>query len=128
MFNFNLLISAILLVCIDFIYLKSMKGYFEKQIIDIQGSPLKINFLGAIICYIFLIMGLNYFIIEPKKTPQDGFLLGLVIYGVVETTNLALFTKWAYLTFIMDTLWGGILFGSTTYIVNSLRRFNFTKM
>jgi len=128
MFNFNLLISAILLVCIDFIYLKSMKGYFEKQIIDIQGSPLKINFLGAIICYIFLIMGLNYFIIEPKKTAQDGFLLGLVIYGVVETTNLALFTKWAYLTFIMDTLWGGILFGSTTYIVNSLRRFNFTKM
>jgi uncharacterized membrane protein len=95
-----------------------MKGYFEKQIQDVQGSPLKINYMGAALCYVFLIIGINYFIIKPKKSVQDAFLLGLVIYGVYETTNYAIFKKWSLLTVFIDTLWGGILFALTTYIVN----------
>ena len=82
---------------------------------------MKINFLGAALCYIFLVTGLNYFIIKPKKSVYDAFLLGLVIYGVYETTNYALFKNWSILTVIMDTLWGGLLFALTTYIVNTLR-------
>jgi uncharacterized membrane protein len=121
MFNFLMLLSAIILVFIDFIYLNAIKGYFEKQIKDVQGSPLEIKFLGVALCYIFIIVGLNYFIIKPKRSVSDAFLLGIVIYGVYETTNYALFKKWSIITLIMDTLWGGILFASTTYIVNLLR-------
>ncbi len=121
MFDFTLLISAIVFITIDSFYLNSMKGYFEKQIQDVQGSPLKINYMGAALCYLFLIIGLNYFIIKPKKSVQDAFLLGLVIYGVYETTNYALFKKWSLLTVFIDTLWGGILFALTTYIVSIIR-------
>ncbi len=121
MFNFLMLISAILFVVIDLIYLNFMKSYFAKQVQLVQGSPLKLNILGAAICYIFLIIGLNYFIIKPKKSVSDAFLLGLVIYGVYETTNYALLSKWSILTVIMDTLWGGILFAITTYLVNLFR-------
>jgi uncharacterized membrane protein len=121
MFNFTLLISAILFILIDSVYLNLLKGYFEKQVLKVQGSPLKMNFLGAVLCYIFLIVGLNYFIIKPKKSIQDAFLLGIVIYGVFETTNYALFKNWSILSVIIDTLWGGILFASTTYIINMLR-------
>jgi uncharacterized membrane protein len=88
----------------------------------VQGSNIQMNFLGAALCYIFLIAGLNYFIIKPHKSPTDAFLLGLVIYGVYETTNYALFKNWSILTVFIDTLWGGILFALTTYIVNSLRK------
>jgi uncharacterized membrane protein len=116
-----MLISAILFVTIDFIYLKLMKGYFEKQIQKVQGSPIKINYLGAALCYIFLIIGLNYFIIKPKKSVNEAFLLGIIIYGVYETTNYAIFKEWSVLTVFADTLWGGILFASTTYIINLLR-------
>jgi uncharacterized membrane protein len=116
-----MLISAILFVVIDLIYLNFMKSYFAKQVQLVQGSPLKLNILGAAICYIFLIIGLNYFIIKPKKSVSDAFLLGLVIYGVYETTNYALLSKWSILTVIMDTLWGGILFAITTYLVNLFR-------
>jgi uncharacterized membrane protein len=49
---------------------------------------------------------------------QDAFLLGLVIYGVSETTNWALFDKWSLITVIIDTLWGATLFGLTTFIVH----------
>jgi len=121
MFNFKLLISAIVFISLDSIYLNLMKDYFDKQVEKVQGSKIKMNFLGAALCYVFLIAGLNYFIIKPKKSIQDAFLLGLVIYGVYETTNYALFKKWSLLTVLIDTLWGGILFALTTYIVSIIR-------
>ena len=121
MFNYWMLISAILFIFIDSVYLQLIRPYFEKQIQDVQGSAVKVNFLGVALCYIFLIIGINYFIIKPRKSVTDAFLLGIVIYGVYETTNYALFKKWSLLTVFMDTLWGGILFALTTYIVNMLR-------
>lgn len=122
MFNYNLLISAIIFISIDFFYLNFMKKYFNKQIQDIQGTPIKMNFFAALICYLFLITGLNYFIIEPKRSVSDAFLFGIIIYGVFETTNWALFTKWSPLTVIMDTLWGGILFALTAKIIKMIRK------
>ena len=121
MFDFAFLLSAIIFVTLDYFYLGLMRGYFENQVKNVQGIPLKMNLLGAIICYIFLIVGLNYFIIKPNKSIQDAFLLGLVIYAVFETTNLALFQKWSWMTVILDTLWGGILFALTTFLVSKIK-------
>ena len=121
MFNYTLLISAIILVCIDFTYLSFFKNMFGKQVQDIQGSKIKMNFLAIVICYIFLISGLNYFIIRPKRSVNDAFLFGLIIYGIYETTNWAIFTKWSIFSVIIDTLWGGILFALTTFIVRLIK-------
>jgi uncharacterized membrane protein len=122
MFDFLMLISAIIFVSIDSIYLNIIKNFFQKQIERVQGSATKINFLGAALCYLFLVIGLNYFIIKPRKSISEAFLLGLIIYGVFETTNYALFKNWSIITVIIDTLWGGILFAVTTYLVNILRK------
>jgi uncharacterized membrane protein len=121
MFNFYFLIAAILFVVIDSIYLNLIKSYFMNQIQKVQGSPIKINFPAVLLCYSFLVIGLNYFIIKPKRSPGDAFLFGVVVYGVYETTNLALLKNWSWLTVFMDTLWGGILFGIVTWIVNLIR-------
>jgi len=121
MYNPLFIVSAIVLVVLDSIYLNLIKEHFSALIKNIQGSPLVVNYVGAAICYIFLITGLNYFIIKPNRSIQDAFLLGLVIYGVYETTNYALFKGWTLFTVIIDTLWGGILFALTTYIVRLLR-------
>ena len=117
-----MLLSAIVLITVDSVYLNLIKKYFQKQIQIVQKSSVEINYLGAAICYIFLVTGINYFIIKPHKSISDAFLLGLVIYGVYESTNYALFRDWSILTVIMDTLWGGTLFAITTYIVNLLRK------
>uniref|UniRef100_A0A6C0KPR3 DUF2177 family protein n=1 Tax=viral metagenome TaxID=1070528 RepID=A0A6C0KPR3_9ZZZZ len=121
MFDFTFLISAVVFVVLDYIYLGVMKNYFLKQVQLVQGSPLKINLLASIICYIFLITGINYFIIKPNRSIQDAFLLGLVIYAVYETTNLALFKNWSWLTVIIDSLWGGTLFALTAFIVHKIK-------
>lgn len=121
MFNFFMLLSAIILILIDFVYLHAIKNYFLNQIKQVQCSEPKINYLGVALCYIFLIAGINYFIIKPRRSINDAFLLGIVIYGVYETTNYALLKNWSIVTVIIDTLWGGMLFAATTYIINLLR-------
>jgi len=122
MFNFLTFLSAIIFVVIDFFYLNIIKEYFKNQIETVQNTPIKINILGTLLCYIFLIFGLNYFIIQPKRSVYDAFFLGILIYGVYETTNYALFTKWSFLTVVMDTLWGGTLFAITTFIISQIRK------
>ena len=115
---FLVIASAIILVMVDFVYLNLIKSYFYKQIYLVQGENPKINMLGLVLCYIFLVFGLNYFILlNNKKSVLDAFLLGIIIYGVYETTNYSLLKNWKFLTVIMDTLWGGILFAMTTFIV-----------
>jgi uncharacterized membrane protein len=92
-----------------------MSSVFRSQVFDVQRSPLRINIVGAILCYVFLIFGLNYFILQKRRSVFDAFLLGIVIYGVYETTSLALLRNWRLSTVVIDTLWGGILFALTTY-------------
>lgn len=111
------LLSAIILVILDGIYLNLTKGYFNRQIKAIQQKDIQINFISMAITYILLIFGLNYFIIQKHKSIQDAALLGLIIYGVFELTNLALFKDWSILTVIIDTTWGTLLFALTTAIV-----------
>ena len=111
----NIIVSGILLLCIDSVYLSLIKDFFNKQIADVQRSPLKINIYGAILSYLFLIVGINYFIIQHNKSVFDAFMLGLVIYGVYEGTTYALLKDWRINTVILDTLWGGILFALVTY-------------
>ena len=53
---------------------------------------------AAILCYIFLVGGLYYFVIKDRKPVFDAFILGLVIYMVYETTNKAILTNWKWET------------------------------
>ena len=47
---------------------------------------------------------------------KDAVILGSLIYGIFDATNLALFDKWTIDLFIIDVIWGGILFGLSTYL------------
>jgi len=116
----QILISAIAMLVLDSIYLTINKATFENQIAGIQRVALKINMVGVIFCYIFLIAGLYYFILMKKRPILDAFLFGIVIYGVYEMTNLATFKKWSPYVVILDTLWGGTLMAATTYITYKL--------
>jgi len=114
------LIAAILVVAIDSIYLNAIKGYFGKQIQDVQKTPMKLDMSATVLAYVFIVFAINYFIIHRRASVSDAFLLGLVIYGIYEFTNKALLTRWTYNTVIIDTLWGGILFALVTYLTYAI--------
>ena len=115
-----ILISAIVMILLDSVYLNLFGAYFKRQVKSVQGSPLELNMVGAALCYVFLVFGLSYFILKNKRSVKDAFLLGIVIYAVFELTSLALFKNWHWFSVIIDTLWGGILFALTTGIVYRL--------
>lgn len=109
------IISSLLLL--DAIYIGTNYSFLANVYKTIQRSPLQINPIGAVLCYVFLSALLYYFIILPKKSVVDAFLLGVGVYGVYELTNYTTFKDWPVWMVGMDTLWGGILFFLTTYFI-----------
>lgn len=109
-------VSALTMITLDSIYLQIVQTAYSNQLMQVQGSPLSIKLIPAILCYVLLVFGLNYFIISKKRSLVDAFLLGLVIYGVYDTTTYALITKWSPDLALTDAIWGGILMAITTYI------------
>ena len=116
MFNKKIVIITIITAILDVIFLYINRTFFNDQIIQVQGTSIKMDYFSALLCYIFLIYGLYYFIIKDNKSIKDAFLLGIIEYGVYELTTKSLLKNWNYKTVIIDTLWGGILFSLTTYI------------
>uniref|UniRef100_A0A6C0CTK0 DUF2177 family protein n=1 Tax=viral metagenome TaxID=1070528 RepID=A0A6C0CTK0_9ZZZZ len=119
----KILTTIFVLVFFDLIYFYFMKDMLSKQIIEIQGSPLVMDYFAAGLCYIALAFGLYYFVLREKKSLLDAFLLGIVIYAVYETTTKASLKKWSYKIVVLDTLWGGILFTLTTFVVRKFFAF-----
>lgn len=116
----NILILSIVFLLVDSVYLFLMKDNFNRMIKAIQNESLKLNIIYTLACYIFLIASIFYFIISKNASLQDAFFLGLFIYGVFETTNLAIFKKWDPIVATVDTIWGGILFTASTYLYRAL--------
>ena len=72
------------------------------------------NYEAIGMTYLILLSGLCYFIIRTHRSVLEAFLLGALIYGVFEFTNMSIFKKWELKTVIMDIMWGGTLFAGVT--------------
>ena len=105
------------MLALDSLYLSNIGGpLFAKMIKNIQKEDMKFNIFGAIGCYILLILVLYKFIILEKKPPSDAFLLGFCIYGIFDLTNIAIFKNYQLIPALVDTVWGGVLFYTVTWI------------
>lgn len=112
----GVIFSSIILLLLDSVYLTIIGKAYSQQIFNIQKLPMKVNFRGALFSYLFLIIGLNYFIILRNKSALDAGILGTVIYGVYDATSYALLKDWDETLAVIDTLWGGVLLATTTLI------------
>jgi uncharacterized membrane protein len=104
------LLTSLILLGLDFIYLSLTKKYFNDQVQLVQGTPIKLNIIATIACYSLLSMGIFYFIITKNFSYFESFYLGIFVYGVYDLTTMAILKNWKWNTVIMDTLWGGTLF------------------
>lgn len=116
----TVLLPGLIMLVLDVIFLGLNKDMFELQVAEVQRVVLEVRYLGAVLCYPLLIFALYYFIIKDRRPVIDAMILGFVIYGVYETTTYALLKKWKLQTMMIDTLWGGILFGLTTMLTYKL--------
>ena len=113
----DIFIVGLIMLVIDTIYLKFIAADpFMRMVENIQNSKKNIDFIAAALVYLLMTGGEYYFIIKDKRTPMDAFLLGILIYGVFDLTNKAVFTKYKWNIAIQDMFWGGVLFYTTTFI------------
>jgi uncharacterized membrane protein len=105
------------MLALDSVYLYLTKSIFGQLVAKIQRTALELKWAGAVIVYALLAIGLYIFILEPGKPLWQAALLGLVIYGVFDFTNYAMFKKYDLEVALMDMVWGSILLTATTYIV-----------
>ena len=119
----NIILLAIIFVLVDAGFLYLMSNNFQTMIQKIQGSPLKMKLIPTIASYIILVSSIYYFIVYKKGSYLDAFLLGFFIYGVYETTNMAIFKDWSPKVGLIDLTWGGFLFLITTYLYKNLIKY-----
>ena len=112
----DIILSGIILLVLDGIFLYANSRMFQLQVAEVQRVSLQMKPMGAVICYALLIYGLYYFILREHKPVSDAVILGLVVYGVFESTNYALLKNWNVKTMVVDTIWGGTLLGLTTFL------------
>ena len=113
----DLIKLSIYLSVLDGIFIYVIRKKFNNQIELVQHAPLKLDMFAGIMTYIILIFMVYYFIIKENKSIKDAFILGLCTYGVYEFTTKTLLKDWSYETVMLDTLWGGILFSLSTYLI-----------
>lgn len=123
----KIVVLAFTLLALDTIYIGLNRQFIFSQIQSVQNTAIVFRYIPAILCYILLLFGLYYFILRTNTTAstiydkiRDAFLLGIIIYGVYETTCYATFKNWTMKMLVMDTLWGGILLATTTFIFLSM--------
>ena len=130
----DLLVLAVIILALDSVFLYLANDVFARQVMLVQGTAIKVNIPSAAVCYLLIVLGLYYFvlrhIIVPNATSaaaaiqtmrlDDGikaaFFLGILVYGVYETTTLAILRNWSPITAVIDTTWGGTLFALSAYI------------
>lgn len=73
----------------------------------------------ALIAYLILAFSVYYFIIKrstKENIDKDSALLGFVIYGIYNATNMATLNNYSLKVAIIDTLWGSFL----TFLISKL--------
>lgn len=127
-FNFysirELVVVLIIMGIIDMIFLRMIVDLIWKDMIkDIQISTFKPNLKYIPIPYLLMTIAVVIFILPNvrndyilKDSLFYGGLLGLIIFGVFDSTNLVLFSRYKLGVGIIDTLWGVVLFSVVTFL------------
>ena len=123
MLAFKCLLPTLILFCLlDYLWLGNLGKnlYLENlsAILLLKGNTITPRVLPAVIVYvIFAIM--QWWIVLPLAEYQItqsviyGALIGFIVYGIYDMTNLSVIKDWTMLIAIVDWCWGIFLCSST---------------
>jgi uncharacterized membrane protein len=95
---------------IDIPYLWTRHAFHTAFFANVQKSPLRVRYIPAAIVYVLFATALVYVAIQPAKSLREAAILGAVVggimYGFYDATNLATLRGWTWEMALVDTLWG----------------------
>lgn len=110
-----------LLLLLDAVYISIFSLFFNTLFKRVQGGRnLSLRYGAFVATYLFMASIIYYFRLVKKFTINEMFLLGFSIYGVYELTNYTTLLDWNMKMVVLDTIWGGSLFATTTLLMKKL--------
>lgn len=118
--------SSLSLIALDAIWLYVFMGRrFMSMVERIQKKPTKIRVWAMVGAYAFMVLGHVLFVLPQTKKSQTsalrtGFVFGVILYGVFELTNAAVFRDWDLRLAFVDIAWGGFVFAVAAWLFSLL--------
>jgi uncharacterized membrane protein len=110
-------IVAVLMVLIDLPWLRLIGDKYSSLVRKIQGgSDARMRPLPGVVVYLALA-----FLVLKTKSLKDAFLTGAAVYAVYDFTVMAVFKDYTLGMAVADTIWGGILFTLTRFLLDQLK-------
>jgi uncharacterized membrane protein len=110
----QLLVLTTVILVADGIWLTANVDSTRKMIAALQGQPLSIRVLPAVIVYAIMIAAVWFFAVRPASSVQEaagrGAALGFAMYGLYDLTNYATLAKYPLWFALTDIMWGTFLF------------------
>lgn len=123
----QIVVAAVTMLILDGLWLGVIANrfYFEslRSLVRAKGDTFDVNYLAAGAVYVLMVLGFMLFIAPSLQkwtyleTVVQSALLGLVVYGVYDFTNLATLRDWSILVTFVDMIWGSFLFATTAVVV-----------
>jgi uncharacterized membrane protein len=105
--------SAATMGVLDSLWLSLRYVYHKDLFQSVQGTPLRIRWVSAVLVYAVLLAAVYLWAIKDARSMNDailrGALVGLIMYGFYDLTNYATLSRWTLGMTVTDALWGGIL-------------------
>lgn len=115
----------------DFAWLSFQHNAYQRLVMKVQGATLRVNLVGAALSYVCVFLALVLVAIpntrrkltQPATTCNNllqlaitnAGMLGFLMYGVFNFTNMAIFQNYDVAVALLDTMWGTLLFTGATY-------------
>lgn len=128
------IITILIVLIVDFIWLYINRSNYNLLVRKVQGSNIQLNFIGAALSYSCVLAALFLFSIPTIKREYQndknksilglsmkyGGTMGIIIYGVINASNIAVFKNYDIYISIMDTIWGFVIFTFASYFLMTL--------
>lgn len=123
----HIVVPCIVMLVLDAVWLIMNKQIYSKLVSRVQkGTPMTMRLSYGIFAYALMIIGFIFIILPNalkdnngelvQRALRHGALFGFVVYGIYNTTNLAIYKDYDPQVAIIDTLWGTLLFFFITVI------------
>jgi len=116
----ELLYMLLTLLVLDAVWLTSNMTNSQSMFAKLQGQPLVIRWIPAILVYVLIVGAIWFFAVRETKKIEDaavrGGLLGLSMYGVYDLTNYATLAKYPLTFAVSDMAWGTFLCASVAAV------------
>ena len=135
------IVSAIILLVLDAGYIYTIHNGYLNMVRNIQaGSVVELSIYAVVLSYFFVVIGLVFYVLPYAEKMMRvygdsasvitklyiavvvGGLFGFVVYGVYNTTNMALFKGFELEFALFDIVWGAFIYNVSTFIYLLLRK------